>query len=115
MESRGAWGDEARALAITHSTIPDYPTGNLVETLRSLGYLEIDREIECAPHRVVQGVDDYIERCHSRASASRIRQGLEGVAAYDAALRSLLEPHARSGFVEYEVVVTVQAGWPAAP
>lgn len=115
MESRSAWGDEARALAIAHSTIRDYPVGSLVETLRELGHFEVDREIVCAPHRIVQRIDDYIERCHSQASASRVRQGPEGVAAYDAALRRMLEPHARDGFVEYDVVVSVDAGWPVSP
>ena len=74
--------------------------------------LTVEREISLPPHPVRQAIEDYIERCHSQASASRARQGQDGAAAYDAALRDLLRLHTNAGCLDYEVVVTISVGDP---
>ena len=46
-------------------------------------------------------LEDLVEGEHSRATWSRSRMGAERAAAFDADLRSTLEPHARDGIVSF--------------
>jgi hypothetical protein len=112
MEPIAPWSAAARSLAIEYSTIHDHPGMGLVRVLQEEGRLTVEREISLPPHPVRQAIEDYIERCHSQASASRARQGQDGAAAYDAALRELLRPHTNAGCLDYEVVVTISVGDP---
>lgn len=63
-----------------------------------------------APKHVRQPVEAYMEAMHSRNGFSRDRMPPDDAAAFDAAFRALLEPHAWEGIVEFDVVGAVLWG-----
>jgi len=104
------WGDALRELAHLHSTLQGFEAYDLIGTLVDGGLLELEEQRRAGPAPFRQSVADYLASWHSRSSLSRARMGADSADRFDRAVAALVEPHAREGMLEYEVVATVAWG-----
>lgn len=105
------WSDQLGGLIQRYSTNRDYRPVDLVAELERRGLFEVEGRAETAPWAFRQSLDDYVESFHGRASFSRARMTAADAAAFDAAVRALVTPHAQTG-VTLPIVAQVVWGRP---
>jgi ubiquinone/menaquinone biosynthesis C-methylase UbiE len=109
------WDDELRQLTSRYSTTGGWPRLDMISILTERGLFEKRGETSTPPEPWAQTVDDFVEQAHSRSGLSRERMKPEDVAAFDAAVRRLVTPHARDGVLHLRVVGHVVWGRPLDP
>jgi len=109
------WDDELRQLISRYSTNEGWRPLDMIGALTERRLFEELGETRTPPEPWNQTVDDYVESVHSRSNLSRERMKPEDAAAFDAALRGIVEPHAENGVLQLRVVGHVVWGRPLAP
>ncbi len=109
-----AWSDDLLALIRRYSTSRHYQPVNLIDELARRGLFTKAGEWRSEPEIFSQAIEDYIESMHSRSSFSRERMPADELAAFDAALRALLERHEVNGQVELRLAASAVWGAPHA-
>lgn len=90
------WADALLRLIQRYSTHAEWEPFDLETELGARGLFAIEDRASFPLPGFRQSVEDYIESFHSRASF--VRERMPGTAdEFDAALRSLVEPHADAG------------------
>jgi len=95
-----------------YSTNRDYAPYDLLQELTMRGLFQQLGSRTTRPVPFRQSVDRYIESFHARNGLSRDRMTPSAAAAFDAELRAAVEPHARDGHVELQLVTTIVWGKP---
>ncbi|HEX9036048.1 MAG TPA: class I SAM-dependent methyltransferase [Ktedonobacterales bacterium] len=106
------WTEEFFALIRRSSTNRDFQPYDLIEELTSRGLYEVEGGAQTEPVRFNQSIDVYIESIHSRNGFSRDRMTPADVAAFDAAARALIAPHAPDGMVTLHIRAELRWGQP---
>ncbi len=111
-EAPVAWSDELLALIRRYSTNREYRPVNLIDELTRRGLFAKAGEWRSDVETFTQSIDDYMESMHSRSSFSRERMPAADLAAFDAALRMLLQRHAVNGRIELRLAASAVWGAP---
>jgi SAM-dependent methyltransferase len=106
------WADELAGALSRYSTNRDYKPCNLVEELCARTLFHVSGAIRTDPGQCLQPVADYVESFHSRNGFSRDRMTREDAAAFDAALRKMVQRHLREGLVPVATYVAMHWGRP---
>lgn len=112
MEADTPWGAEARLLYGRYSANQDWQPLDIVEELRSRGYFEPLGHWMTVGAPVRQTVDTYLDVLHSSSGFSRARTSPENIAAFDAAIRTLIAPHLVDDHVGWQVSSSLVWGRP---
>src|SRR2546426_10861121 len=86
------WEDELNQLIPRYSTIKNFQGFDMISTLQEHGLFETVGIRQTTPVPWVQSLEKYIESWHARASCSRHGMSPDDAAAFDAAVRALIEP-----------------------
>jgi SAM-dependent methyltransferase len=98
-EAPTPWSDQVAALIARFSTNHDYEPYDVVEELTSRRVLAVEGRLTERAGPFAQSIDDYVTSLHSRNGLSRDRMTAEAAAAFDAAVRAGVAPHAIDGIV----------------
>lgn len=109
-----AWSDDLVGLIRRYSTNRTYVRMDLIAELERRGLFTKAGEWRSEPETFRQSIDDYLESMHSRSSFSRERMLAADLAAFDEALRALLERHAVDGQIELRLAASAVWGVPGA-
>lgn len=104
-----AWYSDLRAMIPRYSTNQDFEPFDLIAGLEERSVFQVVSEKQSAPAVFSQSIDDYIDSIHARNGFSRDRMAMDASAAFDAAVRALLQKHCE-GRVSGEVTATVTWG-----
>jgi SAM-dependent methyltransferase len=108
-EAPHPWSDRLDALIGRFSTNRDFESYDLAEELTSRRLLAVEgRLTERASF--AQSIDDYVTSLHSRNGLSRDRMSADAAAAFDAAVRAAVAPHAVDGIVTLSTATRVLWG-----
>jgi SAM-dependent methyltransferase len=115
-----ALGDRLRPIFVQYAANRDHRPYDLVAELELRGFRKLgEKRTRAVPWR--PSLDEYVEMRHSQNSFSRERMGQRQAAAFDAAIRAIVEDLCRGGVVtvndgrlELEVAATVVWGRPLA-
>lgn len=114
-EAPSLWSETLQALYRRYSTNRDFEPYDLVGELKARRYLTIQGTMAHRAEPFRQSIDDYVTALHSQNGFSRDRMTPADAAAFDAAVRSALAPHAPDGFVRLPVVTQVVWGAVSVP
>jgi trans-aconitate methyltransferase len=106
------WQSELQALIRRYSTIKYYPALDIVATLEQAHLFAKVGEKETAPVTTKQSITDYIASFHSRSSLSLDYMPPQDAAAFDQALRALVEPWSHEDELELQTVARIIWGKP---
>jgi SAM-dependent methyltransferase len=112
IEQRTPWAAELQQLINQYSTNRDYQPYDLVRELTQRGLLHVVASELTEFSSFTQSIDDYIESIHSRNGFSRDRMTTEAAAAFDRAVRTLLQPFTNEDTVTLRVGGSVVSGLP---
>jgi SAM-dependent methyltransferase len=108
------WLRDLQALIARSATSYEYVPYDLPTELREQGHWEEVGSFVTPWEPRAQAIEDVVRRCHSMNGLSPEAMG-DGVAAFDAAMRELLEPHVGDdGLVHCEVAGEIRWGRPLA-
>ncbi len=110
-----AWKDALEPLFARYSTNRKFQPYDLVQEIVRRALFTPLGETSTPPVPLVQPVDAYIEALHSSNGFSRDRMEPPEAAAFDAAVRALVTPHAVEGRLHLAFGSRVQWGTPHAP
>ncbi|MFN8634106.1 MAG: methyltransferase domain-containing protein [Chloroflexota bacterium] len=109
------WHHELIPILKRYSTNQEFRPGfDLVAALQERGLLDLERRLRTEPVVFRQPVAAYVESFHARSGFSRSRMTPEALAAFDAAVHSLVSRHDVET-VELQVVAHVAWGRPLRP
>jgi ubiquinone/menaquinone biosynthesis C-methylase UbiE len=111
-EQPNPWAADLQQLINQYSTNRDYQPYDLVHELTQRGLLHVVASEHTEFRPFTQSIDAYIESIHSRNGFSRDRMTIEAAAAFDRAVRTLLQPFAIEGTVTLQVGGSVVSGLP---
>lgn len=114
VEEPSPWSGDLLALIRRYSTNRDFQPYDTVEELTARGLFHLEGEALTEAEPFSQSVADYIESIHSRNGFSRDRMPPEDAAAFDAAARALIAPHAAGGIVALRIRAMLRWGQPLA-
>ncbi|MCA8912787.1 MAG: class I SAM-dependent methyltransferase [Planctomycetes bacterium] len=106
------WSRELGQALYRYSTNQDFEPYDLVEELRERRLYRVIGAMSSLPVQVLMPVEDYIESFHSRNGLSRERMPEEHAAAFDQAVRGMVQPHLRDGFVPLKAYTQLTWGRP---
>lgn len=107
------WDEAQTQIIKRYSLNRDYQPYDLIVQLEEHGLFARTGERRTAPVPFAQTVDDYTESFHGRSGFSRERMRPEDAAAFDAAVRALVVPHAgEDGLLRWDVSALVTWGRP---
>ena len=95
------------------STNPNWRPCDVVAELRSRKLYRSIGSLSTLREKRLQTVEDYIESFHSRNGLSRGRMSVDSAAAFDAAVREMVQPHLKGGLVPLATFVRMDWGYPA--
>lgn len=104
----------AGPICARYSTNREYTPYNVIDELTQRGLYDIVGRQTTASVPFVQSVDHYIESFHARNGLSRARMTAVDAAAFDAEIRTIVEPYATHGQIELQVHATIAWGKPGA-
>jgi SAM-dependent methyltransferase len=105
------WQAGLRPIVARHSRSPDFdPDFSLPAALSERGLLQITGQAETAAVPFRQPVHCYIEQFHSTASLARKWIDSRETAEFDAAIATLVAPHAVDGMLETSVAASLTWG-----
>ncbi len=105
-----AW--DTGPICARYSTNRDYVPYDLQQELTMRGFFRELGSRTTQPVPFAQSVDRYVESFHARNGLSRDRMTPSAAAAFDAEVRAAVEPHARGGHIELQLVTTIVWGKP---
>jgi len=114
-EQPAPWTGALLDLIRHSSTNKAFQPYDLVAELERRGLFALSGATITEPELFSQSVGDYIESIHSRNGFSRDRMPAEDAAAFDAAVATLLAPHAPDGTLALHVAAELRWGAPLAP
>jgi hypothetical protein len=106
------WHDGLREVIVRHSTYSTYEDIDLIAELECRDLFTHTGSYESSSVETWQTVDDYIESFHSRSSLARSAMTADSAAAFDAALRDLVEPWTEEGRLALQTVGQIDWGKP---
>ncbi len=115
LTTRPLWHAEMQAVARQFSTMQEREDFRLLDELPARGLFRKIDERRTEPVRFNQSVADYIEELHSHSDFSRERMTNDAADSFDAAVRTLVAPHATDGQLALEVIGSVIWGAPLRP
>ena len=96
-----------------HTTNREYRRYDVIDEVASRGLFREMGRRSTAPVEFAQSIDDYVESFHSRNGLSRQRMSAASQAAFDAAVRQLVQPCCPDGIVRRGIIAHVVWGAPA--
>src|SRR5215469_9657667 len=107
-----AWRDQLTEIIIRHTRSPDFDPGfSLAGELSKQGLLQVTGQASWSePFR--QSIEAYIEQFHSTSSLARKWMQEAESAAFDAAVRTIVEPYSTDGMLDMQVVAELAWGRP---
>lgn len=112
VEAPSPWYASLLKLITRYSTNREFQPYDLIAELERRGLFARQGAHVIAPEPYTQSIEEYIESLHSRNGFSRDRMPPEDAAAFDAAVRTLLLPHALDGLVRLEIACDIVWGVP---
>lgn len=106
------WDSELKPLLRQYSTNKHFAPYDLIEELRARKLYRVIGAVSTLRERRLQEVDDYIESFHSRNGFSRERMSKDAAAAFDDAVRAILQPHLKDGLVPLTTFTRAWWGYP---
>jgi ubiquinone/menaquinone biosynthesis C-methylase UbiE len=113
VEQPNPWAADLQQLINQYSTNREYQPYDLIQELTQRGLFRVTASERTEIEPFTQSIDDYIESIHSRNGFSRDRMTIEAAAAFDRAVRRLLQPYAIANMVTLRVSGSVVSGLPA--
>lgn len=112
VEEPNPWAAGLQHLIDQYSTNRDYQPYDLIQELTQRGLLRVAGSQRTSFEPFTQSIEDYIESIHSRNGFSRDRMTIEAAAAFDCAVRTLLQPYAIGDMLTLHVGGSVVSGLP---
>jgi trans-aconitate methyltransferase len=114
-ETPPPWNEELRELTSRYSAIQNWQNADLIALIEERGLFERLGEKTLAAEPYERTVDEYIDGLHATSGLARDRMGPESTRAFDAAVRTLVAPHAVGGVIELAAGAEVEWGRPLSP
>jgi SAM-dependent methyltransferase len=109
------WRQQLDELVRRYTTVKEWAPGfDLMAELERCGLFHPLGRVQTPHEPFVQGVEDYVESWHGRATLSRARMGPEDAAAFDAAVRQMVASHTGET-ITWHLVGTILWGKPLHP
>jgi hypothetical protein len=112
--TRAPWEKDMGPIIARFSTNTDYRAFDLVAELERRQLFRLIGRVDTPAGSFRQSLDGYVESIHSRNGFSRDRMDAGAAQAFDNAVREMLAPHSKDGFMEFEVSGLVTWGLPLA-
>jgi trans-aconitate methyltransferase len=109
------WSAALRAALNRYSTNREYRPYDIVEELRARRLYRVKGGMSTLKQRRLLTVDHYIECFHSRSGFSRERMPKGDAAAFDAAVRQMVQPFLKDDLVPLDVYAQLTWGVPMSP
>lgn len=109
------WAAELAELISRHSTNREFRRYDVIDEVTSRGLFREAGRRSTAPVAFSQSLDDYVESFHSRNGFSRQRMSAASQAAFDEAVRRLVQPWCLDAIVRRGVIAHVVWGTPTGP
>src|SRR5579859_782341 len=107
-----AWSEDLLKILRHYSTNPTYQPFDMIEEMEKRQLFQKEGEACTLPVPFEQSVENQIEAFHSQSSLSRDHMTPENAAAFDTAMRDLLNSYARDGKVTIQVYGHIVWGRP---
>jgi hypothetical protein len=114
-EGPSPWSEPLLELHRRFSTNQEFEPYDLVEELKARRYLTLEGTMAHRAEPFRQSIDEYITSLHSQNGFSRDRMPAADAAAFDAAVRAEVAPHAPEGFVRLPVITRIVWGSVSTP
>ncbi|MHC4955235.1 MAG: class I SAM-dependent methyltransferase [Planctomycetota bacterium] len=109
------WRAAIEELVPRFSAMQNFEHFDLLEELQRRGLFRLESTEQFGPETARQSVDDYLESWHSRAGFARERISEAAASEFRAGIAAALQPHARDGWIEFDVTASVAIGVPLSP